>query len=111
MSIPDPGGQIKPFAAALQEIDSGAASARVSRLLNALVLAVADTRRKGTLTLTITVEPYKKGNGSILDVTARSVLKAPEGDDATASAVFFHNDGNLCRDDPNQPTLPLRKAS
>lgn len=101
--------QVKPFSATLQEIAKGAAHAKVSDELRQLTAAVTETGRKGTIQLTLTVAPIKPGNTSNLVVTAVSVLKAPAGD--APSAVFFHDvAGNLTRDDPNQPTLPLRVA-
>lgn len=109
MSTVDGERQIKPFATALQEIEKGAAALRAGRLLNDLVQAVVATGKKGSVALVVEVAPYKNGNTNNLDVTVRTTAKIPEGDEATASAVFFHDGkGNLRRDDPNQPTLPLR---
>lgn len=109
MSTPDndSDGQIRPFAAVLQEIDHGEAHQRASDLLNQLVQAVADTGKKGVLTVQVTVAPYKKGTRN-LDVTVKSSLKAPDIGDDGHSAIFFHASGNLRRDDPTQPTLPVR---
>jgi hypothetical protein len=110
VSTPDPDDerQILPFATALQHVDNGAAAARASRLLNELVAAVADTGKGGTLTIQVKVAPYKTSTRT-LDVTVTSTLKAPQGDEATQSAIFFHdNKGNLTRDDPTQLQLPLR---
>lgn len=109
---PDPGGgaaagQVKPFATALREIAGGAAADRASWLLQELVAAVAETGKKGTLTVQITVAPYKTGN--TLDVTAKVTSKPPEDTDAEVSGIFYADaEGNLRRDDPNQPQLPLR---
>jgi hypothetical protein len=101
------GGEIKPFAQTLQEIAKGGLHTRLSEELQQLVRAVTDTGKKGTLAITLTVSPVKAGNVSNLVVSAKSVLKVPDGDEATA--VFFSDAaGNLRRDDPNQPSLPLR---
>lgn len=108
-SPPDEGRTIKPFAATLQEIAAGAFHTRVSEQLQDLVTAVTDTGRKGVLTLTLTVAPIKPGNTTNLVVTGKASVKAPESDDAAPSSVFFHDAaGNLSRNDPNQPALPLR---
>jgi hypothetical protein len=109
-SPPDNGARtIKPFAATLQEIAGGTFHTRVSEQLQDLVTAVTDTGKKGVLTITLTVAPIKPGNTTNLVVTGKTTVKAPEGDDAAPSAVFFHDKaGNLTRNDPNQPSLPLR---
>lgn len=105
----DEGRTIKPFAATLQEIAAGAFHTRVSELLQDLVTAVTDTGKKGVLTVTLTVAPIKPGNTTNLVVTGKTSVKAPESDDAAPSSVFFHDAaGNLTRNDPNQPALPLR---
>lgn len=108
-SAPDEGRTIKPFAATLQEIAAGAFHTRVSEQLQDLVTAVTDTGKKGVLTLTVTVAPIKPGNTTNLIVTGSVAVKAPASADAAPSSVFFHDAaGNLTRNDPNQPALPLR---
>jgi hypothetical protein len=109
--MPDEARQVRPAAAVLQEIGSGKLHTRISEQLAHLTAAVTDTGKKGVLTITVTVAPIKAGNTSTLVVTGKSVLKAPEGDADSPSSVFFPDrDGNLTRDDPNQPTLPLRQV-
>lgn len=101
--------QVRPFAATLQEIAGGSVHSRLSEQLQELVEAVKDTGKKGTITLQLQVAPLKPGNVTNLVVTAKTVLKAPEGDDATPSSVFFYDrGGNLTREDPSQLKLPLR---
>ena len=102
---------ILPFAAALQQVGRGAALNRLSRLLNELVQAVDATGKKSRLNIAIDVARYKKSDRA-LDVTVTSSLKAPEGDDNSTSGVFFADEfGNLSRDDPMQPQLPLRPVA
>lgn len=109
-NAPDDEGQARPFAAILQELAGGKVHARLTEQLATLTASVTATGKKGTLTLAFEVKPLKAGQAqSPLQVTAKSVLKAPEGDDAAPVTVFFaDSDGNLRRDDPNQPQLPLR---
>jgi hypothetical protein len=108
-STDDDGRQVKPFAATLQELGGGTVAARLAEQLQELTAAVIDTGKKGTLTLQLTVAPLKPGNVSNLVVTAKTLLKAPEDDNAAPSSVFFTDGaGNLTRDDPRQPALPLR---
>lgn len=100
---------VKPFATTLQEIGSGTLAAQLSEELQELTTRVKETGKKGTLTLQITVAPLKPGNVTNLTVTGATALKAPKDDSATPTSVFFTDvDGNLTRDDPNQPTLPIR---
>lgn len=100
---------VKPFAVTIQEIGSGVLAARLAEQLQELTTAVVATGKKGTLTLQLTVAPLKPGNVKNLITTAKSVLKAPEDDAESPSSVFFVDaDGNLTRDDPSQPTLPIR---
>lgn len=102
--------QVRPAAAVLQEIGAGKLHTRLSEQLADLTAAVTETGKKGVLTIQLTVAPIKPGNTSTLIVTGKSVLKAPEGDAEAPSSVFFPDSaGNLTRDDPNQPTLPLRE--
>jgi hypothetical protein len=100
--------QVRPFAAILAEIGGGKLHARLSEQLAALTAAVADTGKKGQLTIQIKVEPFRKGGDHSLMVTGTSSAKVPEGEDASPASVFFtDNGGNLRRDDPRQAQLPL----
>lgn len=111
---PKPGDDrtVRPFAAVLQDVAAGKLHAQLSDKLAELTEAVRATGKKGTLQLTITVEPVKKSNTGVLSVTGRTVAKVPEGDDANPSSVFFTDaDGNLTRNDPQQLTLPLRSVA
>lgn len=106
------GRTIRPFAAVLQEIAAGRLHDRLSEQLADLTSAVHATGKKGTVTLTITVAPVKAGVTDTLVVSGKTVCKAPEGEDAQPSSVFFPDAaGNLTRNDPNQPTLPLRSLN
>lgn len=103
---------VKPFAATLAELDKGRVHARLSEQLHDLTTAVQATGKAGTLTLTISLSPIKKGQTDTLQLTTKTVLKAPVGDDATPTTVFFTDAaGNLTREDPTQMRLPLRLAN
>jgi hypothetical protein len=103
----DDDGQVRPFAAVFAEIGGGKATARASALLAELTSAVAATGKKGTLTIKVEVKPVPKADHNTLLVTAASVAKIPESDDAAPTSVFFAKDGTLTREDPRQPALPL----
>ncbi len=100
--------EIRPFAAILHEIGAGRLSARASAQLAEVTAAVAATGKKGQVTIVLKVEPLKKADQNTLVVTGSSTAKVPEADDASPTSVFFADDsGNLRRDDPRQPQLPL----
>lgn len=104
----DQDDQVRPFAAVLAEIGGGKLHTRLSAQLADLTAAVATTGKKGEITLKIRVEPLKKADQNTLVVTGSSLAKVPEADDASPTSVFFADDsGNLRRDDPRQPQLPL----
>lgn len=110
-NAPDDDTQVRPFAAILTELHGGRVHARLTDQLADLTSAVTSTGKKGTLTIQLEVKPLKAGQNDVLQVIAKSVLKAPEGEDAAPTTVFYADDsGNLTRDDPNQPQLPLRIA-
>lgn len=93
----------RPFSDFIREQNRGRTHDELSDGLRDLVARVEDTGKKGTITLTITVEPLK-GNEACLTVSDEIKLKLPEHD--RGSSIFFRGtDGNLQRDDPNQVTF------
>jgi hypothetical protein len=102
------GGQVRPFAAVLQDIDNGQVSERLATDVQALVTAVLEQNRKGSITLKLEVAP-RKGNAHALNVAARveTRLPAPE---PVESVFFTDRSGNLHRDDPMQMSIPLRQV-
>lgn len=103
---PEPTGEIRPFAAILQDLGRGAVAAELAGRLHDLVSAVAEHEKTGSLTLKISVKPM--GEGSVA-VTAEVTDKTPVGTLPT-SLFFITGDGNLSRDNPAQPSLPLREV-
>lgn len=104
-SNPDRSGEpveAKPFAAFLTE--QASSHAELTEALQQLSLAVRETGKKGTLTYTVVMEPVKKGVNDTLAVTDKVLLKAPATDRRVA--VYFPDaNGNLHRDNPNQPKI------
>lgn len=100
----------RPFATFLLEQNRGRTHQELSHGLRDLVAKVEDTGKKGSITLTITVEPLK-GNEDALQVSDVIKLNLPEHNRG-ASIFFRGRDGNLQRDDPNQTSLfdGLREA-
>lgn len=93
----------KPFAEFMLEHNRGSAHTEASEALQRVVAAVADTLKKGTVVITVSVEPMKNNPDAMLtviDVKAKPPTQAPK------AAIFYADgDGNLSRNDPGQ--LPL----
>lgn len=103
----EPRPQTKPFSAFVQEQRRGALHGELSDSLAELVAACREHGKPGSLTVTIAVEPNK--DGQTVNVTDAVKLKLPEAD--RGAALFFADDhGNLTRQNPAQPELPLREV-
>lgn len=98
----------KTFNSYVTEQRNGALHEELSEELAALVKAVQDHGKAGSLSLTINVKPGAKGTRTLV-VTDDVKVKAPKGD-RPASMFFSDEDGNLSRNDPTQPELPLRRV-
>lgn len=93
----------RTFASVLYEINKGKVHAQLGDDLRALVAAVVDTGKPGTLTLTLTVKPLA-GNDEGITLTGRVASKPPAF--ATPASVFFVDANlNLNRTPGNQPPL------
>ena len=91
---------IRPFADFLREQAKGTTHEELGEGLHDLVARVRDTGKKGTLTLTVTVE-LMKGSDKAVIVSDEIKLKLPEHDRDT-SLFFADRFGNLTRNDPDQ---------
>lgn len=99
--IDDP--QIRPFADFLRDLAGGTTHDELSEAIWDLAARVRDTGKKGSVTLTILVEPTK-GDTTMLTVSDEIKLKLPEH--SRRPSVFFSDgQGNLSRSNPNQPEL------
>lgn len=99
----------RPFAEFLREQRSGTTHDELSQGLNDLLEAVSETGKAGQITLTVKVKPAAKGNHSMVSVADTVAVKLPQGE--RGEAIFFIDDDfNLTRDNPNQPSLPLREV-
>lgn len=97
------GGTVRPFADWLREQSGGKTHAELSESLRDLVSRVQDTGKKGTLVLSIVVEPMK-GDSDVLVLTDNITLKLPEF--PRASSIYYADeDHNLRREDPKQPPI------
>ena len=75
-----------------------------SKLLAELALAVKATKKKGTLSLVLTLEPEK---GGAISVAAALNLKAPSTAPQHLTIFFIDKEGALVRDNPEQKELVL----
>ena len=112
---------VRPFADFLREQSQGRTHEELSEQLHALIAAVTDTGKGGSLTLKLDIKPISAGDTSTLTVTDQIAVKAPKGD-RPKSVFFVTGDGNLSRQDPRQlsfdglrevpttPTNELRSA-
>lgn len=100
--------QIRPFADWMAEQRNGALHNDLSQSLNDLVDAVNCVGKGGTLTLTVRVNPASKhGEGSVL-VSDDVKVKLPQ--ERGEALYFVDSDANLTRQNPAQPSLPLREV-
>lgn len=97
--------QTRPFADILLDLNKGRTHAELSTALQRLVAAVADTGKKGSIGLTVTVSPSK--SEAPFEIVDNVVIKLPAAN-RRASLFYADDDHNLTRTDPHQPTLPLR---
>lgn len=97
------GPVIRPFADFLREQSRGSTHDELSETLHALIARVMDTHKKGSLQLTIRVEPLKD-DADVLVVSDEIKVRMPEHD-RKASMFYPDEHGNLSRTDPNQLTF------
>lgn len=94
----------KAFQEVFEVLAGGEALSRASDALTELGMAVAETGKAGSVTITVNVKP--NGAGSVL-TTAKVASKIPAS--PMLDTVFFVTaGGSFLRDDPRQEKLPLR---
>jgi hypothetical protein len=96
----------KPFTDTLGEIEGGRFLREATEQVREIVLAVMETRKKGSMTLKFAFTPTGKG---AVEIDAKLDAKVPEHD-RTTTTFFTTPEGTLMRDDPAQPRLPLRSV-
>lgn len=109
-TAPERTGEIAEFAAFLIGHLGGRPHEQISAELHDLLAAVAEHGKKGSLIITVTVEPSKGHvDGGPLTIGIDSALKAPKAS-APPAIYFVDADGNATRNDPRQMALDLRTA-
>jgi hypothetical protein len=96
----NPPERIRPFADFLIEHGRGRTHDELGEALHTLIARVKDTGKKGSVTLTVVVEPMKKDDRMVI-VADKIAIKLPEHD-RPSGVWFVGKDGNLQRDDPDQ---------
>jgi hypothetical protein len=100
--------QRTPFAAFIQQQRKGGLHGELTDAFGELIQAVAETGKVGSLSLSIKVTPNK--DGATVTVNDKIKLTIPEPEKG-ASMFFYDQHGNLTRNNPAQPELPLRDAA
>jgi hypothetical protein len=110
--VPDddaaPVPQQKTFTQFLHEQRRGLLHQELSDVLAEAGRAVAEHEKPATITLKIKIAPMKKYPGAV-EVTDTVTSSLPEAD--RHAGIFYPDEhGNLNRNDPRQPELPLNIA-
>lgn len=100
----------RPFAQVLHDIRGGKLDQHAGDLLNELVLAVAETRKAGKLTLTLMVKPDKEADGNQITIEPKLDIKTPRSE-LSGSTFFMDDEGNLTRTDPRQQEMVLSQVA
>lgn len=97
---------MKPFTDTLNSLRFGTLSDELTKKLNELTAACAETGRAGAITLTLALKPGKGGQVEVFDDVKIKMPKEERG----SSIMFATPEGNLQREDPRQKKLDLRKV-
>lgn len=107
---PDDERRTRPFADFLAEHNKGVSHRKVSEALQEVVTAVVETGKKGSVALTVSVEPMKGAEDGTLMITVNTTSKVPV--EPVKAAVFYADDeGNLTRTDPRQLSFDSLKEA
>jgi hypothetical protein len=99
-------GKMPDLLAALLDMRSGAVIADINRDFADIVGAVAETGKKGSITVTIEVAPSRvnKDRVSEVELTHKVALRKPKPN--FGRSIFFVTESNeLTRTDPNQTLM------
>jgi hypothetical protein len=102
MPEPKPTAATRDFQDVLTDLDEGRVHEQLTALWPAVVKAVRETNKVGSLTLTLTAK-LERGTMVVVVPTVATKMPAP----ATGPTLFYTDEeGNLTRDDPKQ--IPLK---
>ena len=95
----------RDFCDVLTDLDDGAVHQQATDELGSLIRAALDTNKGGSMTITLTAKPDRKG---MVCVTSKIATRLPAP--STNATMFFTDDvGNVHRNDPRQ--LPLKAVA
>lgn len=102
----DTAAEPRPFTQFLHEQRKGGLHDDLSTQLAAVVAAVLETGKQGSLRIDLKIKPAGDGMIQVFDTTK---AVAPEHD--TAPSMFYADkDGNVSRQDPRQVEFPLKQV-
>ena len=106
MNTNTPNTEGSNFVSVLTQMRRGQTVADLSDSITTLVQRVRETRKKGSVTLKITIAPQSRGDDVVLSITDDVSTKLPVAE--RGSSIFFASDDNtLVRNDPRQSELVL----
>lgn len=95
---------IRDFASTMLDLGNGKTNKEMSEALWDLIDKVTQTGKKGTLSLTLTVEPMSKADGGPVTVKDEIKLRPPEFP-RIPTVAYVDENGNLSRNNPYQPEI------
>ena len=99
-----------PFSQHISHLSRGMLEAELTEELAAVVKAVRETRLQGTLTLSLKIKMHSRSDEDTVIISPSVKTSKPKLE--TAPAIMFSTaDGDLLRNDPNQPELELKEIS
>lgn len=98
---------MKTFVQTIGEFAEGRTNEELTSALSALVLAVGQTGKKGSLTLKLNIEPNAEGLVRLTDEITVKIPQAARG----ASIFYVTEEGSLVKNNPRQKELPLRQVA
>jgi hypothetical protein len=100
----DDEAQQQEYAALLVQTDKGRVHEQATTQLAALLKAIRETRKGGSITVKFDIKPDKGSEGERVTIAGSVTAKLPAIDPKT-SIFFVDEDGGLHRNDPHQPSL------
>lgn len=97
----------RPFLETLRELRNGATLDDLSEQMAALVAAVRDSNKNGSLTLKISIRPATRNDATTVLIEDDVIVKMPKAERA-ATIMFTTDENGLSRDNPRQKKLDLR---
>lgn len=98
---------LTPFNQTLAKLNRGELNDELTALLADVIKAVRETRKQGTVTVSLSVAMLNSRTEDTIKITPKVSSKIPELD-REESIVFSTPDGDVLFDDPNQVKMELK---